>query len=77
MKERSNRSKGEEKKTDGGFFGGIKKFFGFGGSESSEDEKDASTSSSGGFNESSLKEAMDDAGYTSHRKSDVPCTNGT
>ena len=78
MKERKNRGaeggEGKEKQTNGGIFGGIKKFFGFGGSESGEDGKDgkngedASTSSSGessgGFNESSLKVAMDAAGYT-------------
>ena len=53
--------------SNGGFFGGIKKFFGFGGSESGEDGKDGKNgedASSGGFNESSLKVAMDAAGYT-------------
>ena len=53
--------------SNGGFFGGMKKFFGFGGSESGEDGKDGKNgedASSGGFNESSLKVAMDAAGYT-------------
>ena len=53
--------------SNGGFFSGMKKFFGFGGSESGEDGKDGKNgedASSGGFNESSLKVAMDAAGYT-------------
>ena len=68
MNKRREMGGGESNQSsNGGFFGGIKKFFGFGGSESGEDGKDGKNgedTSSGGFNESSLKVAMDAAGYT-------------
>jgi len=68
MNKRREMGGGESNQSsNGGFFGGIKKFFGFGGSESGEDGKDGKNgedASSGGFNESSLKVAMDAAGYT-------------
>ena len=58
-----NKHKHEEESSDGGFLGGVAKALGFG---KSKDKKDTEVSSSGGggFNESSLKAAMDKAGYT-------------
>ena len=58
-----NKHEHEEESSDGGFLGGVAKALGFG---KSKDKKDAKVSSKGGsgFNESSLKAAMDKAGYT-------------
>lgn len=56
----------------GGIATGVKNMFGFGGGpvnnedapKQNETKKDSSSGSGGGFNESSLKAAMDKAGYT-------------
>ena len=57
----SGRKEESSTNSDGGFLGGIAKALGFG---KSKDKKDTEVSSGGGFNESSLKAAMDKAGYT-------------
>ena len=60
-----NKHEHEEESSDGGFLGGIAKALGFGKSKDKKDKKETEVSSSGGgFNESSLKAAMDKAGYT-------------
>ena len=60
-----NKHKHEEESSDGGFLGGIAKALGFGKSKDKKDKKETEVSSGGGgFNESSLKKAMDKAGYT-------------
>jgi len=57
-----NKHKHEEESSDGGFLGGVARALGFG---KSKDKKETEVSSGGGgFNESSLKKAMDKAGYT-------------
>ena len=60
-KTKNKRGSGVKNKTEGS--GGM---FGFGKSKDKKDKKDTEVSSSGGggFNESSLKKAMDKAGYT-------------
>ena len=60
-----NKHEHEEESSDGGFLGGVAKALGFGKSKDKKDKKETEVSSSGGgFNESSLKAAMDKAGYT-------------
>jgi predicted chitinase len=75
MEERAEskpKSDQQDSKTDGGFLsgitGGIKSLFGGGGDDKDapkqSETKEDSSSGDGGFNESSLKAAMDKAGYT-------------
>jgi len=61
-----NKQEHEEESSDGGFLGGVARALGFGKSKDKKDKKETEVSSSGGggFNESSLKAAMDKAGYT-------------
>ena len=59
-----NKHEHEEESSDGGFLGGIAKALGFGKSKDKKDAKVSSSGGGGGFNESSLKAAMDKAGYT-------------